>query len=155
MEIAIEQVNAPMPEVIELLAELDLALAGPYTDDQRHALSIERLFQPDIRFFLVRLDGTAVACGGVAFCDGYAEVKRMFSRLSVRGRGIAKALLARLEAEARALGTSVLRIETGIYQQEALRFYEGAGFHRCAPFGPYAEMPSRAIETSVFYEKTL
>jgi putative acetyltransferase len=155
MDIAIEQVKAPTPEAVELLAELDAALSGPYAADQRHALSIERLFQPDVRFFLARLEGAAVACGGVAFYDGYAEVKRMYSRPSVRGRGVAKALLRRLEAEARAGGATLLRIETGIYQQEALRFYEGAGFLRCGAFGPYAEMPARAIETSLFYEKPL
>ncbi len=96
-----------------------------------------------------------MACGGVAFCDGYAEVKRMYSKPSVRGRGVAKALLRRLEAEARAAGATLLRIETGLYQLEALRFYEGAGFRRRGPFGPYAELPPRAIELSLFYEKSV
>ncbi len=141
------------PEVVELLAELDTALAGPYAADQRHALSIEQLFQPHVRFFVARADGGAVGCGGVAFCDGYAEVKRMYSKPSVRGRGVAKALLCRIEVEARAGGATLLRLETGIYQQEALRFYEGAGFRRRAPFGPYVEMPPRAIELSLFFEK--
>jgi putative acetyltransferase len=140
---------------VELLAALDAALSGPYAADQRHALSIEQLFQPDVRFFVARLDGAAVACGGVGFYDGYAEVKRMYSKPSVRGRGVAKLLLRRIEAEARAGGATVLRIETGLYQQEALRFYEGAGFRRCGPFGPYAKMPPRAIETSIFYEKPI
>jgi putative acetyltransferase len=155
MDIAIEQAPAPTPEILELLAELDAVLAGPYAADQRHALSIERLFQPDVRFFVALIDGTAVACGVVAFCDGHAEVKRMYSRPAMRGRGVAKALLRRLEAEARAAGATLLRIETGVYQQEALRFYEGAGFRRCGPFGPYAEMPPRAIELSLFYEKAV
>ena len=140
---------------MELLAELDAVLAGPYAADQRHALSIEKLFQPDVRFFVARLEGVAVACGGVAFCDGYAELKRMYSKPAVRGRGVAKALLRRLEAEARAAGATLLRIETGVFQQEALRFYESAGFRRCGPFGPYAEMPPRAIELSLFYEKPM
>mgnify|MGYP000052190128 CR=1 FL=1 len=155
MDIAIERAEAPTPEAVALLAELDAALAGPYAADQRHALSIERLFQPDVRFFLARLEGAAVACGGVAFYDDYAEVKRMYSRPSVRGRGVAKVLLRRLEAEARAAGATLLRIETGVHQQEALRFYEGAGFRRCGAFGPYAEMPPRAIELSLFYEKAM
>ena len=154
MDIAtVERAETATPEVVELLAELDAVLAGPYATDQRHALSIEKLFQPDVRFFVARLEGVAVACGGVAFCDGYAELKRMYAKPAVRGRGVAKALLRRLEAEARAAGATLLRIETGIYQEEALRFYEGAGFRRCGPFGPYAEMPPRAIELSLFYEK--
>jgi putative acetyltransferase len=57
--------------------------------------------------------------------------------------------------EARAEGAALLRIETGMYQHESLRFYEHAGFRRCGPFGAYAEMTARAIETSVFYEKSL
>ncbi len=111
------------------------------------------MFKPDVRFFVARTDGEAVGCGGVAFCDGYAEVKRMYSKPSVRGRGVAKALLRRIESEARAAGATLLRLETGLYQQEALWFYEGASFRRCAPFGPYAEMPPRAIELSLFFEK--
>lgn len=155
LKLVIELVKAPTAETMQLLAELDEALSGPYSADQRHALSVEQLFQPDIRFFQVRVDGAAVACGGVAFLDGYAELKRMYSRPSVRGRGVAKALLHRLEAEAREAGLSLLRIETGVYQQEALRFYEGAGYRRCGPFGAYAQLPPRAIETSLFYEKRL
>ncbi len=155
MNIAIEQAQAATPEVVELLTELDAVLAGPYAADQRHAVSIEKLFQPDVRFFVARLEGVAVACGGVAFCDGYAELKRMYSKPAARGRGVAKALLRRLEAEARAAGATLLRIETGVYQEEAARFYEGAGFRRCGPFGPYAEMPPRAIELSLFYEKAV
>ena len=155
MDIAIELTKAATPEVVELLGELDAALSGPYSADQRHALSIEQLFRPDVRFFVARLEGAAVACGGIGFYDGYAELKRMYSRPSVRGRGVAKAILRQLEAEARAVGAPLLRIETGVYQEEALRFYEGAGFRRCRAFGPYATMPARAIETSLFYEKSL
>lgn len=155
MAVVIEQVLAPSAEVVDLLAELDAVLSGPYAADQRHALSVEQLFQADVRFFVALLDGAAAACGGVGFYDGYAELKRMYSRPAVRGRGVAKALLRRLEAEARGAGAPLLRIETGVYQQEALRFYEGAGFRRCGPFGPYAAMPPRAIELSLFYEKTI
>lgn len=151
----IEQALAPTAEILDLLGELDAVLSGPYAADQRHALSVERLFQPNVRFFVARLDGVAVACGGIGFYDGYAELKRMYSRPSVRRRGVAKAILRRLEAEARAAGATLLRIETGTYQEEALRFYEAAGFRRCGPFGPYAAMPPRATELSIFYEKAV
>jgi putative acetyltransferase len=154
MEIAIELANGPTSEVAELLDELNKALSG-YADDQRHALSIDQLFQPGVRFYLARLEGEAVACGGVALFDDYAEVKRMYSKRSVRGRGVAKALLRRIEAVARNAGARILRLETGVYQEEALRFYEGAGFRRRGPFGSYLDLPARAIETSLFYEKAL
>lgn len=152
--ITIERAAAASPEVIALLEALDRALAG-YEPEQSHALSVEQLFQANVRFFLVRVGEEAVACGGVGFYDGYAELKRMYATLAVRGRGVAKALLARLEAEARDAGAQLLRIETGIHQHAALRLYEAAGFRRCGPFGPYVGMPAKAIETSLFYEKSL
>jgi putative acetyltransferase len=153
--ISIERVTAPTAEVIELLNALNAALAGPYTAEQRHALPVDRLFQPNICFFVVRQDGEAVACGGIGFYEGFAELKRMYAKPSVRGRGVAKKLLAHLEAEAISTGQLLVRVETGVYQHEALRFYEGAGYRRCDAFGPYAVLPPAAIETSVFYEKRL
>jgi putative acetyltransferase len=68
---------------------------------------------------------------------------------------LAKALLRRIEAVAVDYGAKKLRLETGIHQQEAIGLYERAGFRRRGPFGPYAEMPVRAIELSLFFEKPL
>lgn len=150
----IERAIAPTPEIVTLLDELNEALAG-YAPEQRHALSVDQLFQPNVLFFVARMDGEAVACGGIGFYDGYAELKRMYSKPAVRGKGVAKALLAHLESQAHTAGTTLLRIETGVYQQAALRFYERAGYRRCEAFGPYAGMPPGAIETSLFYEKSL
>jgi len=95
-----------------------------------------------MRFFLVRLENLAVGCGGVALFDDYAEVKRMYTRPAVRVLGLAKALLRRIEEEARTASVPVLRVETGIHQREAIGLYETAGFRPCGPFGPYAAMPS-------------
>jgi putative acetyltransferase len=151
--VTIEPVPAPTREVEELLTELDEILAAAYAPEQRHALSINRLFQPDILFYVARLDGEAMGCGGATLFEDYAEVKRMYA--SEPGRGIGKALLARLEAEARNAGKRLLRLETGIHQTAAIALYERWGFRRRGPFGHYAELPPNAIATSVFYEKPL
>ena len=113
------------------------------------------MFEPNVRFFLARLDDLAVGCGGIAMFDDYAEVKRMYTRPTARGRGIAKALLCRIEDEARKAGKSILRLETGTYQQEAIGLYQRMGFRTRGPFGPYAGMPACDIETSLFFEKLL
>ena len=155
MDVTIERVKAATPEIVTLLDALNKALAQGYSSEQRHALSIEQLFQPNIRFFVARVNSKAVACGGVGFYEGYAELKRMYSTPEVRGRGVAKALLIRLEAEAQEGGAGLVRIETGIHQHEALRFYEAAGYRQRGPFGPYADMSASAIETSLFYEKVV
>jgi putative acetyltransferase len=113
MGITIERVIQATPEVHELIGELNVVLGAAYESHQRHGLSIEQLFEPHVRFFVARLDGFAVGCGGVAIFDDYAEVKRMYTRPATRGRGVAKALLHRIEDEARGAGKSVLRLETG------------------------------------------
>jgi putative acetyltransferase len=153
--LTIEPVSAPTDELRQLVVELDRALDGPYLPEQHHGLSFEQLFDENVRFFVVRVDSAAVGCGGVGFYDGYAEVKRMFTRSTVRRQGIASALLRRLEEESLRAGYSVLRLETGVYQHEAIGFYERAGFERCEAFGDYAEMAPESIETSVFYEKSI
>jgi len=74
----------------------------------------------------------------------------MFVRPEARGLGIGRQLLEALEAHAAAAGLTVLRLETGVAQPEALRLYERAGYTRRGPFGPYAADP-----LSVFLEKRL
>jgi putative acetyltransferase len=153
--IAIEQVLAPTRELQELIGELDAALGANYEAHQRHGLSIAQLFEPHVRFFVARLDGEAVGCGGVALFDDYAEVKRMYTRPAVRGRGVAKALLRRIEDVACAAGKSVLRLETGPYQREAIGLYQDMGFASRDAFGAYAAMAPQDIEMSLFFEKPI
>jgi len=143
------------PEVHDLIGELNDVLGAVYEAHQRHGLTIEQLFEPNVSFFLVRLENVAVGCGGVALFDDYAEIKRMNTRPAARGLGLRKALLCRIEDEARAVGAPVLRLETGIHQREAIGLYESAGFRPRGPFGPYATMPAHKIELSRFYEKAL
>ena len=77
----------------------------------------------------------------------------MFVRGAARGRGVAQALLARIEATARDAGMTVLRLETGTEQHVAMRLYHHAGFVPCPAFGHYTAMAPGAIATSVFMEK--
>ena len=153
--IAIELTAAPTEEVRVLVDELEALLGLEYPPERRHGLPLEAIFRPEIRFFLAKMDGIAVGCGGVAFFAGFAEVKRMYVRAAGRGQGVAQALLARIEAETRVAGLAVLRLETGTAQRAAMRLYEKAGFRRREAFGPYADMPPENIAGSVFFEKCL
>jgi putative acetyltransferase len=151
----IEQITEATDDARRLIGELDQVLAAEYLPEQRHGLAFEALFQPNIRFFLARLNGVAIGCGGIALFDDFAEVKRMYVRQTARGSGVAQALLAQIEMEARIAGFVVLRLETGERQAAALRFYARAGFRLCAAFGDYAAMRPEAIATSIFMEKPL
>ncbi len=151
----IEQVLTPTDDVHALIGELDAELAGTYTTEQRHGLTIDAIFQPLVRFFIARLDGQAVGCGGVAFFSDYAELKRMYVRAAARGDGVADAIIERLENEARSAGLRMVRLETGVHQPAAIGFYRRHGFVPCRAFEPYASLPASAIKTSYFMEKQL
>jgi putative acetyltransferase len=154
-EIDIEPETTATRDVRELIGELDQVLAAEYPPEQRHGLALQALFQPHIRFFVARLNGAAIGCGGMALFDDFAELKRMYVRETARGRGVAQALLARIEAETRVAGLAVLRLETGERQTAALRLYARAGFTSCAAFGDYVALRPEAIATSIFMEKRL
>jgi putative acetyltransferase len=119
-------------DVRALVDELETVLAAEYAPEQRHGLALDALFQPHIRFFLARLRGQAIGCGGVALFDDFAEVKRMYVRDAARRQGVAGALLVRLEEEAHNAGLSWLRLETGDNQIAAMQLYARAGFRRCS-----------------------
>jgi putative acetyltransferase len=153
--VQIELAPGATEDVRGLVEELEAVLAAEYLPEQRHGLALDALFQPHIRFFLARLGGHAVGCGGVALFDDFAEVKRMYVRDAVRRQGVAGALLARLEAEARGAGLSWLRLETGEHQIAAMHLYARAGFRRCPAFGDYSRMAPQSIVTSVFFEKRI
>ena len=154
-KVSIEPVLTATDEVRALIGELDAALSAEYPPEQRHGLAVEAIFQPHVRFFLARLHGVAVGCGGVALLPDYAEVKRMYVHHSARGQGVADALLVRIEQEVLSAGLSVLRLETGDRQIAAMRLYVRTGFRECPPFGAYALKPPEAIAASVFFEKRI
>jgi putative acetyltransferase len=153
--VRIELAPTATDDVRALVDELEAVLAAEYLPEQRHGLALDALFQPHIRFFLAALRGEAVGCGGVALFDDFAEVKRMYVRDAARRQGVAAAILARLEQEARDAGFSWLRLETGDNQIAAMQLYERAGFRRCPAFGDYARMMPQSIVTSVFFEKQI
>ena len=93
-------------------------------------------------FLVAWRGGKPVGCGAVRRVgERSGELKRMYVVPEERGRGIGRALLAALEAEARALGLTCLLLETGVRQAEAMALYRGAGFSDIAPFGEYAHSP--------------
>jgi putative acetyltransferase len=155
MPVAVERVHAPTDDARTLVDELEAELSAQYPPENRHGYDIARLFRPNVAFYIARLDGNPVGCGGVACEDGFAELKRMYVRPGARGRGVARALLDRLEQDARARGVTRLTLETGDAQLAAIRFYERAGFTRCAAFGAYTSMPPESIRHSVFFEKCI
>lgn len=150
LEIQLELVKPNRPDVVEMLQEADAYFAELYPVEHNHLLNVETLMQPNIKFVLALLDGEAVGCGAIRLWQDFAEVKRMYVRPPWRGAGVGHQVLSKLETLAKDLGFTNIRLETGIYQLEAMRLYERSGYIKCSPFGDYL-----ASHMSLFYEKHL
>jgi GNAT superfamily N-acetyltransferase len=97
--------------------------------DEGGGVGAEEMVAPNGIFLHVEIDRTIVACGGVRrLSDEVGEIKRMYVAPMARKKGVARALLARLEDEARALGCRVARLDTGHRMVAALTLYIGAGY---------------------------
>ena len=115
---------------MQLITELDTHLNRQlYPQESRHAFSIDKLVREGVAFFVTRYDGEPAGCGGLKlFGREYGEVKRMYVHPAYRGLGLGKAMLNHLAEYARGRQVSILRLETGVYQTEAIGLYEGFGF---------------------------
>ena len=139
------------PDAELLIQELQTHLESFYPPESRHGFSVQKLITQNVAFFVLRADGQPAGCGGIMLVGRhYGELKRMYVRPPFRGSGFGQKLLDHLAGHARAHGVTLLRLETGIHQQAAIRLYERAGFRRIPPFGPYTNDP-----LSLCYEKQL
>ena len=121
-------------DALLLIDELQTHLESFYPPESRHGFSVERLIKEGVAFFVLRVDGAPAGCGGIKLC----------------GRKYGESLVDHLAGHARANGVTLLRLETGIHQQAAIRLYERLGFRRIPPFGPYTDDPlSRCYEKSL------
>ena len=135
---------------LSLIAGSEAALAAVFAPDEIFTLDPQQLAMPEIRFFVARDQGAPVGCVALMRCDGYGEVKRLFVNPGGRGKGTARALMAALEADARAQGLALMRLETGPGLVAAIALYRSLGYRDCRRFGDYADHPS-----SLFMEKQL
>lgn len=106
---------------------------------------------PGSAFLIAWLGDRPVGCAAVRPMEpGVAEFKRMYVEPDVRGRGIARRLLAELEVLAGKMGYATVRLETGLRQPAAMRVVESLGYVRIPNYGIYV---GNAL--SACYEKRL
>ena len=138
------------PGATALLKASHALMHSLFPPEDNFFLDIDLLCAPDIRFFAAMEGTTCLGTGALALRDGYGEVKSMFVDEAARGRGVADAILRRIEDEARREGLGLLRLETGNSLHAAHRLYARHGFSPCGPFGAYPDAPS-----SIFMEKAV
>jgi GNAT superfamily N-acetyltransferase len=151
-EIVITEERPDSPDASGLIQELESNLNSlRYPTESRHGYSIEKLIREGVAFFVTRYRGETAGCGGVQiFGVEYGEIKRMYVRPQYRQLGLGKAMIRHVKQYVLERSVNVLRLETGIYQTEAIGLYEWCGFKRRAPFGEYKEDPM-----SVYFELVL
>jgi putative acetyltransferase len=151
MSYTITATSPDTPDAVALINELEAQLDPLYPRASRHGLSVAQLIDQGVAFFVLRSAGEPVGCGGVKLVGAdYGEIKRMYVRAPFRSRGLARAMLDHLASYSQSQGVSLLRLETGIHQREAIGLYERAGFKRISAFGDYHEDP-----LSLFFEKRM
>lgn len=85
--------------------------------------------------------GWRFSAASIAGARRPAEVKRMYVADAVRGRGLARRLLAAIEHDAAAAGADWMILETGRPQVAAVALYRACGYVDIAAFGHYAAEP--------------
>lgn len=138
-------------EVMRLLELSDAYAASLYPAESNHMVDVATLEKPVVSFFVARREGTVLGCGAlVAAEDGTGEIKRMFVAEAARGLKLGKRLIEAILERAGELSLSVVRLETGIHQPQAIGLYRAYGFTEIGPFADYRSDP-----LSIFMEKRL
>lgn len=138
------------PEVERLLDGSTAHAQSLYPPESNFLLDIATLERPGVAFYVARLDASGPAIGIAALVDDVdatgapavrGELKRMFVDASARGRGVAGALLTRIEADASARGIREIVLETGDLHHAAQALYTRHGYHQIPQFGQYVGEP--------------
>lgn len=130
---------------VRALLERHLSFASLHSPPEDiHALDVDALADPAVRFFSFRRDGQLLGVGALKQLDDrHAELKSMHTAEAARGDGVGRAVLTHLVGVARAAGFRQLSLETGSMDAfaPARALYASAGFTPCGAFGDYN--PSR------------
>jgi DNA-binding MarR family transcriptional regulator/GNAT superfamily N-acetyltransferase len=123
-------------------SELAARFEGGFDVAKHDAARVDDMAPPSGLFVIARLDGDAVGCGGLKRSDKTTgEIKRVWTAPSARGIGVARRVLRTLEAAARGMGLTTLRLDTNRALTEAHALYRKEGFREIARFNdnPYAD----------------
>jgi GNAT superfamily N-acetyltransferase len=138
---AIRPTRADEPAAVRLLADYGAELVArgrPYSPVNPPPgaagaswVEVHEMEPPGGAFLVLVEAGEPVACGGLRTLDAAArlgEVKRMYVVPAARRRGHARRLLGALEAAAREIGLTRMRLDTNAQQPEALELYRACGY---------------------------
>jgi ribosomal protein S18 acetylase RimI-like enzyme len=123
----------------EYVAELDRRFEGGFEPAASLPADADDMRAPAGLFLVAILHGEAVGCGALKFHDGQpTELKRMWVSPAVRGLGVGRRLLERLERRTVEHGSRTIRLETNKTLPEAVGMYRANGYREVAAFNAEA-----------------
>lgn len=132
------------PDAVALVARVQEEYVERYGGPDETPLDPAVFDPPEGLFLVPYLDGVPVGTGAwrrtsVVALGGSlgAEIKRMYVVPELRGRGVARRILAELESTAAAARHDLIVLETGLMQPEAIGLYESSGYREIEGFGHY------------------
>jgi len=121
--------------------ELDATFEGGFDTARSRPLDPAALTPPRGLLLVARLHAEPIACGALKLPPGEpAEIKRLWVAPAARRLGVARRVLAELEAQARQAGAEVVRLDTNRALRAATTLYRSAGYTEVPAFNdePYA-----------------
>jgi ribosomal protein S18 acetylase RimI-like enzyme len=92
-------------------------------------MEIESVLLPPNVLYVAEQNGHPCGTGALKHLgNGVGEIKRIYVDPAARGRGVGRALLKALVADATSTGLTTLRLETAPWMVEAHALYRSAGF---------------------------
>jgi GNAT superfamily N-acetyltransferase len=131
------------PVAVELVEQVQQEYVVRYGGRDAAGVDPAEFCPPEGLFLVAEVDGAPAGCGGWrVHGPGVVELKRMYVAPGYRRHGIARRLLAALEASAAASGHRRLVLNSGDRQPEALALYTSAGYTPVPGYGVYARSPA-------------
>lgn len=148
--ITIKRTNSHDEDFISLVRKLDAELA--VIDGEDHSFYSQYNKIDKIKHAVVIYDDDKpVACGAIKeFSSDAMEVKRMYTVVNARGRGLATKILNELERWTAEMSYKKCVLETGKRQRDAIALYKKNGYTTIPNYGQYI-----GVENSVCFEKVL
>ena len=147
-DLRIDRVPITHPDAQALIAAVQAEYVVRYGGQDESPIDPADFEDPLGQFFVAYLsdgsDEAPVATGAwrrssvtALGAEVTAEVKRMYVVPAAQRRGVARRVLAHLEATAAQAGVEALVLETGMKQPEAIALYRSSGYEPIPGFGYY------------------
>lgn len=139
MSIQILPASDHLAEIQSLFSEYtELLIAGDpsfreYLKQQRYDAELdhplEKYGPPDGRLYIALWNETPAGCIALRRIDAEScEMKRLYVRPALRGRGIGSQLIQQILSDARAIGYRRMLLDTLPFLEQAIHMYEDIGF---------------------------